>query len=38
MKLPGLPQSAPKTASQRDEKLIETLEKMPWFNDKIRLK
>ena len=31
-------QSAPKTASQRDEKLIETLEKMQWFDDKIRLK
>ena len=31
-------QSVPKTASQRDEKLIETLEKIKWFNDKIRLK
>ena len=31
-------QSVPKTASQRDEKLIETLEKIQWFNDKIRLK
>ena len=27
-----------RTASQRDEKLIETLERIQWFNDKIRLK
>ena len=27
-----------RTASQRDEKLIEILERIQWFNDKIRLK
>ena len=31
-------QSVSKTVSQRDEKLIETLQKIQSFNDKIRLK